>query len=335
MKEAVNYAKYIPGQQQGHYESFFMRANHPTLAQAFWIRYTIFSPHQHPEKAIGELWAIYFDGITNKHTAVKSEVPFTAQNCVFARQHFFVQMGDSVLQPGVLSGHASSSGNTIAWDLKFEGNEQPLFALPENLYEGSFPKAKLLVSLPLAVFKGNLKINSQLIDINGWIGSQNHNWGVKHTDHYAWGQVAGFDNYPGSFLEVSTARLKMGPIWTPFMTLMVLRHRGREFRLNSIFQALKADGRFSYFDWKFHSKNAVVEITGSITASKKDFVGLRYYNPPGGIKHCLNTKIAACKLTVRCRSEAGEWVEDTLETTNRAAFEILTDDAGHGIELRA
>ena len=152
-KEAVNYPRYIAGQHQGHYESFFMRANHPLLPQAFWIRYTIFSPNQHPEKAIAELWAIYFDGVTNKHVAVKKELPFTTQNCVFDNHRFFVQIGDSVLQPGLLNGIAASSGNTIAWDLKFEGREEPLYALPENMYDGSFPKAKLLVSLPLAVFK--------------------------------------------------------------------------------------------------------------------------------------------------------------------------------------
>ena len=33
-----------------------------------------------------------------------------------------------------------------------------------------------------------------------WIGSQNHNWGRKHTDSYAWGQVAGFDDAPQTFL---------------------------------------------------------------------------------------------------------------------------------------
>jgi hypothetical protein len=48
-----------------------------------------------------------------------------------------------------------------------------------------------------------------------WVGSQNHNWGSKHTDRYSWGQVAGFDAHPESFLEVATARLKLGPLWTP------------------------------------------------------------------------------------------------------------------------
>jgi hypothetical protein len=196
-KESVNYTKYVAGQRQGHYESFFMRANHPSLPLAFWIRYTFFSPHQHPEKAIGELWAIYFDGIKHKHTVVKMEVPVS--ECDFCNEKFFVRISDSMLQPNQLIGYATCNNNNIAWSLNFTGESKPLFVLPENLYEGGFPKAKLLVSLPLAVYSGSLKVNNEVIDVTGWIGSQNHNWGAKHTDNYAWGQVAGFDNYPNHF----------------------------------------------------------------------------------------------------------------------------------------
>ena len=74
MDESVNFTRYQPCQQKGHYESFFQRANHPSEPKAFWIRYTIFSPDKHPEKAIGELWAIFFDGIEKKQIAVKKEI---------------------------------------------------------------------------------------------------------------------------------------------------------------------------------------------------------------------------------------------------------------------
>ena len=67
------------------------------------------------------------------------------------------------------------------------------------------------------------------------MGSQNHNWGRQHTDRYAWGQVAGFDDgHDESFLEVASAKLKVGPLWTPWITPIVLRHRGREHQLNAM-----------------------------------------------------------------------------------------------------
>ncbi len=58
----------------------------------------------------------------------------------------------------------------------------------------------------------------------------------------------------------------------------------------------------------------------------------RATNPPGGVKHCLNTKIAACELAVQ-HKPAGE--REVLRAEHRALFEILTDDRDHGIPIRA
>jgi len=329
----ANFTRYQLGQTTGHYESFFVRANHPTRALAFWIRYTLFSPKQHPESALGELWAIVFDGETGHHVAVKKEVPF--RQCTFKASEFFVAVDDARLESGRLQGAATSSGHTIAWDLSFGGESQPLFLLPLNLYSTSLPKAKSLVALPLASFTGSLKVDGEEIEVSNWVGSQNHNWGAKHTDLYAWGQVAGFDNHPDSFLEVATARLKIGPVWTPFMTPVVLRHRGEEIALNALLQTIRARASFDYFTWHFHSRTDAVSLEGTISAPREAFVGLRYYNPPGGLKQCLNTKIAACELTVTRTQGDGSQAVDILTTQHGAAFEILTDDHSHGIEMSA
>ena len=56
-----------------------------------------------------------------------------------------------------------------------------------------------------------MTVNGDALEIDDWVGSQNHNWGVRHTDRYAWGQVCGFDNAQTSFLEVASAQLKMVP----------------------------------------------------------------------------------------------------------------------------
>lgn len=333
LDEDFNHARYQPGTAAGFYESYFQRANHPTRPLAFWIRYTIFCPKGRPQDAIGELWAIWFDGERKRHTVAKSEFP--AGRFVFSRDGLGARIGEAVLEPGGLQGAAESRGHRIQWDLSFTGNAEPLFLLPPKLYAGGFPKAKTLVGLPMARYDGQLVVDGVGVDIAGWRGSQNHNWGVKHTDRYAWGQVAGFDNAPDSFLEVATGQLKIGSWWTPRMTPLVLRHDGAEFALRGLWQAVaRARGRFGtgaeMFDWKFSARSDGVEIDGHISAPRDAFVGLRYYNPPGGEKWCLNSKVAACRLELRRRGRPME----TLETAHRAAFEILTDDPGHGVEIR-
>ena len=52
-REAWNGARFEPADAGGHYESWFQRANHPTRREAFWIRYTVFSPAGRPEDAVG------------------------------------------------------------------------------------------------------------------------------------------------------------------------------------------------------------------------------------------------------------------------------------------
>ena len=43
-----NNTQYRQDQKEGHYESYFQRANHPSKPLAFWIRYTLFSPRGNP-----------------------------------------------------------------------------------------------------------------------------------------------------------------------------------------------------------------------------------------------------------------------------------------------
>lgn len=325
----VNHARF-QGQAAGHYESFFLRANHPTRPLAFWIRYTIFSPRGDPGNAVGELWAVFFDGEANRHVVAKQECPLA--DCLFDTAAFAVRVGSATLGPQRLQGAVESSGQALAWDLAFEGESAPILLLPFKLYQGGFPAAKSLVSLPLARFSGGLSVNGEAIDVAGWVGSQNHNWGSRHTDLYAWGQVAGFDTHPESFLEVATARLRIGPLWTPPLTPLVLRHGQREYALTGLVQGLRARGTFDYFRWEFRSETAEVEIEGVISAPREAFVGLAYRNPPGGVKHCLNSKIAACRLLLRDKRTGST---EILETKSRAAFEILTSDPDHGIAISA
>lgn len=328
-RAAWNRCRFDPASKAGHYESYFQRANHPTRPLAWWIRYTIFSPEGRPEDAIGELWAIWFDGERGRITTVKSAVPF--ERCRFDATCLDVQIGEARLNDARLSGAAESKGHAIGWELEYEGAAPPLLLLPERLYEGGFPKAKALVGTPGAVFRGTLSVDGEAHAIDGWVGSQNHNWGQRHTDRYAWGQVAGFDGVPDSFLECSTAQIKLGPLWSPRFTLVVLRVAGEEYAFNSLLRAARAEGRFSYFEWALRTREGDVEIEAQLTAPRESFVGLTYANPPGGSKTCLNSKLARARVVLR---RAGR-PELHLHSAHRAAFEILTDDAAHAVPIDA
>lgn len=328
-RDIWNRCRYVQADHGGHYESFFQRANHPDRPLAFWIRYTVFSPKGSPRDAVGELWAIYFDGERNRISVAKEVVPIKA--CQFSQSGLDIRIGEAVLTETHLAGRAISGAQTLQWDLRYEGSQPPLLLLPQSFYERGFPKAKALVGTPNAAFDGVVIVNGETIHVERWIGSQNHNWGQKHTDSYAWGQVAGFDNAPDVFLECSTARLRLGPFWSPPLTVVVLRIEDREIRLNSLAQAFRAQGNFDFESWRIVSGNSQARVSAHIHAPKSSFVGLTYDNPPGGTKTCLNTKLAACELVL----EQPDRPSRTLIAKHRAAFEILTERQDHAVPMAA
>lgn len=304
----------------GHYESWFQRANHPTRPLAFWIRHTIFCPKGRPQEAQGELWSMWFDGEKGHTVAAKTEVPVSA--CSFGVSGLAVRLPQSSLLPGALRGQTERMAWDLTWATAAQSTQsaQPSLLLPERLYSGSFPKAKALCVNPLAMFGGRIRVDGMAQDVDGWVGSHNHNWGSQHTDRYAWAQVCGFDAAPDVFLECATAQIKLGPFMTPKVTVVVLSVGQERFEINSIVDGLRASARIEGFDWQFTSRAAGVAIEVQISAASAKFAGLCYRNPPGGAKACLNSKIARCTVTLRTPTNTR-----TFTTQNRAAFEILCE----------
>lgn len=319
----------------GSYESWFLRANAPSTGDAFWIRYTLFASAEAPTARgrapshhvrSGELWAIAFRSRDVGREIVAAKELRGFDPAALVSSGLVLDLGDARLRDG----EASGAVGRLAWDLRWTGGGAPLLLLPERLYSGGFPKAKALVPRPLVRFEGRFTIDGEDLGVDGWIGSQNHNWGSRHTDEYAWGQVAGFDDAPDVFLELSTARVKLGPTKTPWLTPIVLRDGARELRLSSLLRAARNRGHYDErtFVWTFEGASKGVSIEGRIEAPREAFVALPYANPPGGTKTCLNTKVARCVVRLR---EGGRTRE--LVSERRAAFEILTDRTDHGIPV--
>lgn len=322
-----NGSRHDPNDRRGFYESWFQRANHPTRPLAFWIRYTVFVPKGRPDDAMGELWAMYFDREAGRIIATKAVLPLT--DCSLDPDRLNVTMDGRLLDHNHLVGSARSGGHAIDWQLRYSTPGPPLLTYPAKLYPGGFPKAKALVGSPNAVFEGTLGVDGDEVPIDGWVGSQNHNWGLQHTDTYAWGQVCGFDGEPDTFLECGAGKLKFGPLWTPWMSVIVLRDGDREHTFNGVRQWMRNGGSFDWYRLELDGTQAGVRIRGSIEAQREDFVGLPYWNPPGGIRTCLNSKLARAEFVVE---EAGKEPR-RLVSEHRAALELFPVAQDHGIDI--
>jgi len=322
-----NATRFDPASSAGFYESWFQRANHPSQPRAFWIRYTVFVPNGHTERTVGELWAVTFDRSTGRIQAAKVVLPIA--DCSLSRKGLDVRIGTASLDRAALRGEAESGGTHIAWNLAYTSPTDPILLLPEPLYAGSFPKAKALVGSPSASFTGTLVVDGEEWAIDAWTGSQNHNWGSRHNDEYAWGQVSGFDDAPDAFLECGVGRLRLGPVWSPWLVPIVLRLDGEEHRLNSLWRCVRNCGRMDFFRLELDGREGGVRVAGSFKASASDFVGLPYADPPGGVRTCLNSKLARCEITVDRPGRPSR----TLRSAHRAALEIIPTRDDHGIPV--
>ncbi len=317
-----NRLQYDASSKKGHYESYFFRANHPSRPLAFWLRYTIFVPKKNKENALGELWGIFFDGEKGKVSAGKRE--YSLSQCQFSKENLNIEFPNANASSGLLNG-VIEEPNQLAWELNYQGSESPLLLLPESLYKAPLPKAKAVIGAPLATYSGSFDVNGERYDIDQWPGSENHNWGEKHTDQYAWGQVNGFEGHENVFLEGISGKVKVGPLLSPLFTIMVLRVGDKEYCFNKVSQAFRAKANYDFFEWNFKLSNGSAELEGTIKAPREHFVALTYYNPPGGDHTCLNSKIASCEIKFKEKGQP----EQHFASQSRAAFEILTDRTDH------
>jgi hypothetical protein len=311
-----------------YYESRYVRANHPELPRALWLRETLLLPTA--GDPVADVWVMVFDPDGAGNRALKQPYPIGA--AVYEYDNWTARIGATSIDDRSAQGVVTGGNRSARWDLRITpGPEDMVRLLTERAYKARIPTAKTTVRHPLAEFDGQVELDDARLVLDGWTGSVNHNWGTRHTPAYAFGQVCGFDDAPDSSLEIVTARAAIGPVLTPAATLFVFRHSGQEFAVRSILGSLQTHGRYQPFSWAFGARVGDRMIEGEIVAPPADVIGLTYTDTHGGSKYCYNSAIATCRIQL-----AGKAFERTeLKATRRAMFEILTDTLHEDVPLLA
>ncbi|MGV0849732.1 hypothetical protein [Mycolicibacterium phlei] len=302
------------------YESRYIRANHPDRPRALWLRETRLLPTT--GSASADVWVMVFDPDGAGNRALRQSYPTGTAH--FA--DWTVRIADTTLDDHNAQGDIGAA----RWDLSITpSGTGPVRVLTERAYRARIPTAKTTVRDPLARFDGLIALDGTTVDVDGWTGSINHNWGTRHTPAYAYGQICGFDDAPESTLELVTARAALGPMLLPDVTLFVFRHEGTEFAVRSVRDSLKTHGRYQPFVWRFGGRVGEKMIEGEMVAEPSDVLGLTYTDTDGTTKYCYNSALATCRIQVAGKA----FTRAELTATRRAMFEILTDTPHPGIPL--
>ncbi len=314
--------------QPPYYESRFIRANAADRAQALWLRSTLLLPTA--GAPVADSWVMVFDPDGAGNQALK--VPHPIDQSDFDDDAWTARIGGTSIDDRSARGSLTAAGRTARWDLRITpGDEAPVRLLTDRGYKARFPAAKTMVRHPLARFDGSVELDGTGVQVTGWTGSVNHNWGRRHTPAYAFGQVCGFDGAPASSLEIVTAHAAVGPVKLPAATLLVLRHDGREVAVRSVLATRHTRGEYEPFRWSFGARVDGFTVDGEITAQERDVIGLTYTDTGGDSKYCYNSALATCRIML-----SGSGLAATeLTATRRAMFEILTDTRHGAVPLLA
>ena len=327
-----NGLRFDPTRQRDHVESYFLKANDPSKSRALWIKATVFS--RAARDPLAEGWAIAFDRTSGKahHVAVKHMLPFDGSFFKNDRLdvHWNRDKSESVhLVPTETRGNVQSEGHAISWNLALEGELAPVVPFPfASMYEGAFPRSKLVTPYPLLLASGEVFVDGERWDISNWVGMQGHNWGRGHADLYAWSQINVWEQKEDLTFEGLSGKVRLGPIMTPLVTILCVRHRGVVYDFNQPASVWAARGEVGMNKWSFAAKMRFATIEGEVETNADDMVGLSYQNPRGPVTFCLNSKLARARVRFEARGRA-----PLLLTSNAAALEIGTHDKTHGVRM--
>ena len=299
----------------GHYESFYVRLCHPDEPLGAWIRYTVHKPPGAPPT--GSLWFTLFE----------PDGPRAAKVTVAAPQAGggdWLSVGEARIGDSEAVG---SIAREVAWELRFETGEPPLFHLPRDwMYTGRLPRTKLLSPAPAARFDGALRVDGRDIAVAGWRGMAGHNWGSQHAERWIWLHGVTED---GDWLDAAFGCVKLGPFVTPWLANGAISLAGERHALGGPGRRIQVEE--SPESCAFMLSGRGMRVRGTVSAPRERFVGWVYADPDASEHHTVNCSIADLRLAVEGSHGGRTW---ELEVRAGAAYELGMRERDHGIEVQ-
>ena len=310
---------------RGLYESNYIKANDPRRGGAFWIKYNLLAPTDPSRPRFGELWAISWEGPGQRPIVVKQLVDEADITADTRRMDFITPK--AALSTDRARGSIEEGGHKIEWDLELLEGGTPLFLYPHVFYGAPFPKKKSLTPRPRQILTGTLVVDDRPVSIERWVGLRGHNWGAMHAHTLAYGNANLWDQ-PGEWaFEAASARLFIGPVLSPLLSVAVLRGPKTERRYNLPQVWLNKTAHVDFPSWSCTFRLSTGETRARWTLDPEDVAGLRYLHPDGRVAYCYNTKYAQLRL----ESERSRGREE--RTSSMAELEFQTPSPIPGIPL--
>jgi hypothetical protein len=313
--------------EDGHYESFYLKASDPQGGRAIWIRHTVHKrPGAEPTCAV---WVTWFDDQAGPPRAAKRQFGATELSIP---EGAYVRVHESEIGPDWVRGSVGGEGTAASWGLRFTDRHETLRHLPAKwMYEARLPRTKLLSPHPGALFDGTFEIDGERIEISSWPGMVGHNWGAEHAERWVWMQATGFEGGgPSDYLDIAAGRVRLGPVTTPWIANGRLVLDGAEHRIGGVARSLRGTIRARPQGCEVRLAGDGVRLDGGTMVPAGQLVAWVYSDPGGGEHHALNCSVSDLEFTLRRRGERPR----KLRMIRGAAYELGSRDTGHGVPVQ-
>jgi hypothetical protein len=310
--------------ERGHYESFYLRASHPSEPLGIWIRHTVHKPPGAAPK--GSVWFTLFEAGGPRASKVT-----VGEDQLSVPPGDYIQIGDSEIGPGRAAGSAVTDQLAASWQLTF-GEGAPAFRhLPrEWMYRARVPRTKTLSPHPRTTFSGRVSVGDREIEVDGWPGMVGHNWGAEHAERWIWTNGTAFDSDGEAYLDAAIGRIKLGPFTTPWIGNGVLYADDELHRLGGIERTRSTVVRETPQGAQLVLPGKGVTVLGRVGAEPERFAGWKYADPDGGGHDVVNCSIASMTLSV----ERDGRPPLELHTEYGASYELGMRETDHGVPVQ-
>lgn len=307
------------GWRAGGYESFYLKANHPSDPLAVWIRYTVHKRPGHGPR--GSLWFTLFDGSKPGPVATK-----VTTDRLDAGEGDYIRVGEAEFSPRGLRGEAGE----VSWALTLDGTEEPLLHLPSRrMYHAPLPRTKLLTPQPEVSVSGSVRAGRNELLLDGWRGMVGHNWGTRHAERWIWLHGSRFAR-DGAWLDLALGRIKVGPWTAPWIANGVLCLDGTRHRLGGLGATRRTEVRETPTGCEIAVPGDDLSVRLTASSGRESFVGWVYADPDGAEHHTVNCSISDMHIEVD--GSGGERVE--LACPAAAAYELGMRERDHGMAIQ-
>jgi hypothetical protein len=308
---------------RGLYESNYLKANSPDGRRAFWIKHNILAPADARHPAVLELWCVWYDRDAGRPVVLEQYLPM--DKVAAAKGRLRIE-GEQILLTDreTRTTLRQADGAEASWDLRLAPSEPIVFHFPsDRYYTLRLPKKKLTTPAPRVRFDGWLEVGGVRHSIDGWTGLRGHNWGSEHAWAYAYGNCNLFREDPEALIDMFTAKIRLGPVKSPWLSMAVLRAGGREHAFRSLRRAVTRDAVVVLPRWHVTIGSEHGPLQAEWRLDPSQTAGLRYLHPDGKVSYCYNTKFA--ELTLR--------VGEVVLTSDQGELEFLYPEPVEGLPL--